>query len=66
MNIYLKNLNRIEFVVTSVCTGRCKHCSQGEHKSIDNIDKTLAVEAVRKIAEEYNIKSPFKAILTMI
>lgn len=57
MNTYLKNLNRIEFVVTMACTGRCKHCSQGEHRSNDNIDKNLASDAVRKIAGEYNINS---------
>ena len=57
MNRYLKNLNRIEFVVTMSCTGKCKHCSQGEHKSSDNIDKYLAANAVREIAEEYNISS---------
>lgn len=57
MNKYLKNLNRIEFVVTMACTGNCKHCSQGERRSSENIDKTLAVDAIRKIAEEYNIKS---------
>ena len=57
MNKYLKNLNRIEFVVTMACTGKCKHCSQGEHKSSENIDKTLAAEAVEKIASEYNIES---------
>ena len=57
MNIYLKNLNRIEFVVTMACTGKCKHCSQGEHTSVDKIDKTLASEAVCKLAEEYNISS---------
>lgn len=48
MNKYLKNLNRIEFVVTTACTGKCKHCSQGEHKSNDKIDKESAVDAVRK------------------
>ncbi len=57
MNKHLKNLNRIEFVVTMACTGICKHCSQGEHKSSDNIDKALAANAVRKIAEEYSIES---------
>ena len=57
MNQYLKNLNRIEFVVTMACSGKCKHCSQGEHKSNDNIDKDLAREAVIRIAEEYNIDS---------
>lgn len=58
MNKYLKNLNRIEFVVTMACTGKCKHCSEGEHKNSDeSIDKVLAANAVRKIAQEYNIES---------
>ena len=57
MNKYLKNMNRIEFVVTMACTGKCKHCSQGDHKSSDNIDKYLASDTVRKIAKEYNINS---------
>ena len=57
MNKYLKNLKRIEFVVTSACSGNCKHCSQGEHTSRENIDKHIAADAVRKIAEKYNISS---------
>ena len=57
MNTCLKNLNRIEFVVTMACSGKCKHCSQGDHKSNDSIDETLAIDAVRKIANEYNITS---------
>jgi len=57
MNKYLKNLNRIEFVVTSACTGRCKHCSQGDHNSSDEIDKEKAADAVRKTAKKYSIDS---------
>ncbi|MBQ3137441.1 MAG: radical SAM protein [Clostridia bacterium] len=58
MNKYLQNLSRIEFVVTTACTGRCKHCSQGDHTDCtDNIDKNTAADTVRKIAEEYNITS---------
>lgn len=57
MNKYLKNLNRIEFVVTMACTGKCKHCSQGEHKNNENIDKYLAADSLRKISEKYNIQS---------
>ena len=57
MNTYLKNLSRVEFVVTMACTGKCKHCSQGEHRSSDSIDKTLSSDALRKIAEEYSIDS---------
>lgn len=33
INKYLKNLNRIKFVITNSCTGKCKHCSQGSHIS---------------------------------
>ena len=57
MNKHLKNLNRIEFVVTDACTGKCKHCSQGEHKSSEAIDENLSADAVRKIAAIYNINS---------
>lgn len=58
MNKYLKNLERIEFVVTLACTGRCKHCSQGDHRSGGgHIDGAAAAEAVRKICREYKIKS---------
>ena len=57
-NQYLKNLNKIEFVVTYACTGRCKHCSEGEHTSCgERIDPQIAADAVRKIAAEYDIKT---------
>lgn len=58
MNEYLKNLNKIEFVVTYACWGRCKHCSEGEHPSSGEvIDPQIAADAVRKIASRYNIKT---------
>ena len=58
MNKYLKNLNKIEFAVTYACTGRCKHCSEGDHEECgERIDPDVAAEAVRRIAEEYEIKT---------
>ena len=58
MNQYLKNLNKIEFVVTYACTGRCRHCSEGDHTSCgERIDPQIAADAVRKIAAEYEIKT---------
>jgi len=58
MNQYLKNLNKIEFVVTYACTGRCKHCSEGDHTSCgERIDPQIAADAVQKIAAEYDIKT---------
>ena len=58
MNKYLENLNRIEFVVTMACTGRCIHCSEGEHKSSGkHIDGDIAAQAVIDICNNYDIKS---------
>lgn len=58
MNQCLKNLNKIEFVVTYACTGRCKHCSEGDHTSCgERIDPQIAADAVRKIAAKYDIKT---------
>ena len=58
MNQYLQNLNKIEFVVTNACTGRCRHCSEGEHIGCnEQIDPTLAANAVRKVAELYPIQT---------
>ena len=55
---YLKDLNKIEFVVTYACTGRCKHCSEGDHTACgERIDPQVAADAVRKIAAEYDIKT---------
>ena len=58
MNQYLKNLNKIEFVITNACTGQCKHCSEGDHVSCgERIDPQIAADAVRMIAAEYDIKT---------
>ena len=58
MNRYLKNLSKIEFVVTYACTGRCKHCSEGEHELCgERIDPHIAASTVRAVAERYNIKT---------
>ena len=58
MNRYLRNLEKIEFVVTYACTGRCKHCSEGDHDGCTaRIDAEIAADAVRKIASAYGIKT---------
>ena len=58
MNPYLKNLSKIEFVLTYACTGRCKHCSVGEHPDrTERIDPSLAADAVRRIAAVYDIQT---------
>ena len=58
MNKYLQNLNKIEFVLTYACTGKCRHCSEGERLSCtERIDPDAAADAVCKIAKEYDIKT---------
>ena len=57
-NKHLKNLNKIEFVITNACTGRCKHCSEGDHSACgESIDPILAAEAVKKIVAAYPIQT---------
>lgn len=58
MNKYLKNVDRIEFVVTMACSGRCRHCSEGDHAGCTgHIDTDAAVDAVRKICQNYPIRT---------
>ena len=53
-----QNVKKLEFVLTSACTGHCKHCSQGEHVSCgESIDPVVATDAVIKISSEYDIKT---------
>lgn len=58
MNPYTKNLNRVEFLITLACTGRCKHCSEGDHSNAGcHIEGDAVAEMVRKVTERYNIES---------
>lgn len=57
MNNCLKNLNRVEFVVTYDCTGKCKHCSEGDHPYTGvHLEENIA-GVLYKIKKEYNITS---------
>ena len=58
MNKYLKNLNRVEFVITYDCTGQCIHCSQGEHKTNKiHLDGKACDMVLRDVMQKYNITS---------
>lgn len=58
MNQYTEKLNRIEFVVTLACTGKCRHCSQGDHINCrEHIDGDEAAKAVSELCREYKIES---------
>lgn len=58
MNKYVENLNRIEFVITLACTGRCKHCSEGPHNGRgEHIDAKMAAKVVQEVAGTYKVDS---------
>lgn len=58
INPYFKELNKIEFIITYACTGKCKHCSEGDHKLHgERIDPKIVIDAVGKVAKEYNIET---------
>jgi len=57
MNRYL-TVNRAEFNVTYLCNGRCRHCSAQDRGAYpEHIDKSLAMEIVRRIGERYSPES---------
>ena len=58
MNKYTKNIDRIEFVMTYACTGRCKHCSEGESLNrTEKINANIATDTIKKLCENFNIKT---------
>jgi len=60
MNPYL-HINRLEFILTDHCTGRCKHCSAAEMVSHPRKERHVPVEeslqAIRFLAEHYDMRS---------
>ena len=58
MNKYLKNLKRVEFVITLDCTGKCKHCSEGDHQCNGiHIDSDYARNIIFDLADKYKLES---------
>jgi len=58
MNKYLKNLNKLEFVVTYSCTGKCKHCSEGGCELPKGyIAPDIAARLVSDVTAQYEINS---------
>lgn len=60
MNPYL-HINRLEFVLTDHCTGRCRHCSVGARvahpRREHHVPEAAAVQAIRFLAENYAMES---------
>ena len=58
---YFKNLKKMEFVITYACTGKCKHCSEGDHAPCgERIDPVIAAQTVMTVAKSY----PLQTVMT--
>ena len=58
MNPVFKNLDKIEFPVTYMCTGRCRHCSLGDKIGTPgSIDPEDAERVIKRISSAYDIKT---------
>lgn len=58
MNDYFKNLNKIEFAVTMSCTGKCKHCQNGDpDNNSEHLDSSFANEMIKQVCKYYKIST---------
>ena len=58
MNKYLKNIEKIEFLITLACTGKCRHCSEGEHEICgEHINANIATDTLREVCSYFQIKT---------
>jgi len=50
---------RIEFIVTNLCNGKCRHCYATKQSEgyPEHIDEALAVDIVRKVGQRYEVES---------
>lgn len=58
-NPYL-NISRIEFLVTFLCSGKCKHCSvagRSNEKGCRFVAPARAIETIQSLADTFNIHS---------
>ena len=54
----IKNVEKLEFVLTDACTGNCRHCSQGYHKPAGTFLRgEVGARCVKSLAETYGIKT---------
>ncbi len=60
MNPYL-NINRLEFILTDHCTGRCRHCSAAEMvrhpRREHHVPAEASIQAIRELAAMYDMQS---------
>lgn len=56
-NKFHKKLERLEFVMTYACTGKCRHCSEAGKDAGFRLDGSSAATAVLRAAAVYNISS---------
>ena len=57
---YFKNLNRLEFVITYLCTSRCRHCFVGDDRKKKYpgfLSKDLVVSIVKQLGTKFKLDS---------
>ena len=58
MNDFLRNVHKVEFAVTMACTGRCRHCQNGEvDDHSGHLDEKIAVKTLRSICKNHDIRT---------
>lgn len=51
-------LDRLEFLITTICNAKCKHCSVSHNKiQQKHINKEVAADLVNRLSQEYDIQS---------
>jgi MoaA/NifB/PqqE/SkfB family radical SAM enzyme len=51
-------INRIEFVITKTCSGKCRHCSVAETEHTNgSVDVDAAVKVIKQLTGRYTVES---------
>lgn len=58
------NLNRLEFVVTHQCSGKCKHCSVGAQINQNASEKHVLADKAVKAVETLSALFPITSVMT--
>lgn len=65
MKIYpYMNINRIEFIVTYQCSGRCKHCSVGDKLNHSNAHKHVSASRAANVISELSQMFSVSSVMT--
>ena len=58
------NINRIEYIVTFQCSGKCKHCSIGDRLNHTNGFKHIKIEKEPEAIKQHSQVFPNSSVMT--